>query len=109
KYVGDHPCIVLPYEWQLFFDKCARADVLQTDRIEHPTVGLDYPARRISGERLCRQALGREPSEAIQIQQLGELQSVAECPRRPQHRVVESNSRDLYREPRIVLCLVRIH
>jgi hypothetical protein len=66
-------------------------------------VRLDNARRRITRERSRRQSLRRKAAEPVEVDQAGELQPIAERPRRPHHRIVEAYAGNLYGQAWIVL------
>ena len=70
------------------------ADVLQSDRVQHPTAGLGDPDRRIARQGLERQALGHQAAEAMQVGALREFQTVAERAARGEDRVLQPKRAD---------------
>ena len=54
------------------------AGIVQTDAVEHSGGGLSDPRRRVAGARQGRGALGVDGAEALDVDQVLELEAVAE-------------------------------
>ena len=72
---------------QLLLDEALQADVVESDRVDHPARGLGHPVRRIALARLDADRLGDQAADLVQRDQSRVLLPVAARPRRQQDRI----------------------
>ncbi len=72
---------------QLLFEKCRSSDVLQADGVEHSGGGFIETRRRIARHGLTRQAFHDKAAQLVEVDDIFELDAVAE-------RATSGNDRD---------------
>ena len=81
EHVGeDHDIFHLAQLGQLLIDKGARADILQSNRIEHPGRGFIKTRRRIARHGLGRKSLHHKAAQFVEVDHILELNAIAERP-----------------------------
>ena len=81
EHVGeDHDIFHLAQLGQLFIDKRARADILQSNGIEHSGGSFIKTRRWISRHGLGRESLHHETAELVEVDHILELDAIAERP-----------------------------
>ena len=63
---------------QFFGGKCARADVLQADGVDHAGAGFPEPWCGIAFDRFARQAFDDDGAELVEVELFFELDTVSE-------------------------------
>ena len=79
---------------QFFFEERLCADVLQADRVQHARGGLPKARRRIADHRLPRQAFHHEAAQLAEVDDVFELDPVAEGAAGGDHGILKLNAGD---------------
>ena len=79
----------MPQLGQLLVDKGARADILQSDGVEHARRRFVQTRRRIAGHRLRGQSLDHKAAELVEVHDIFELNAVAKGPAGRDHRILQ--------------------
>ena len=90
EHVGEDDDILdLAQFGKFFFDKGARADVLQSNGVEHARRGFVQTRRRIAGHRFRGESLDHEAAEFVEVHDIFELNPVAKGPAGGNHRILQ--------------------
>jgi len=87
--VGEDRDTELRQERELLGNERLHAYVLQADCVEHARSSLGHARRRVAADRLARQALDYDRSDAVQRRLTGELAAVAERTARGDDRILQ--------------------
>ncbi len=75
--ISDDGGVVPAKRGQLLGDKGAHPDVLQPDGIHHPAGGLAHSRGGVSGHWLSGKSFYHDSAQAVQVDEVGELDAVA--------------------------------
>ena len=64
-----------------------------------PRFGFPQTGRGVAGDRFARQALDDDAAELVQVDQVRELQAIAECSRSGKDRVAEIDAAEICWQP----------
>src|SRR5581483_11154468 len=73
------------------YERCD-TNVLQPNGVNHSTVGMPKPRRRITGDRLAGKPLGDDSAKLIQIDDMRKLDAIAEGSRSGENRIPQRDS-----------------
>jgi hypothetical protein len=96
KDVHDYLCVVFSQQRQLVSKESLDSDVLQANRVEHSRRGLANAGRGRPLHRLSRDALGDDPTQSVQIEQMGKLYPISKRPTRGNDGIAQAQSANLY-------------
>src|ERR1039458_8863016 len=94
EHICDDRCVIASKLRKLLRYKGSDADILQSDRVDHAARRVAHPRSRRAGHWLSREALDHNSAQAVQIDEVRELDSIAECSARRNNWIFEMNAAD---------------
>src|ERR1017187_177935 len=94
EHVCDDRCVIGSKLRKLLRYKRSNSDILQPDRVDHAARRVAHPRGRRASHRLSREALDHDAAQAVQIDEVRELDSIAECSARRNNWIFETNTAD---------------